>query len=638
MVLLAGAGAGAIGGGWAALAIGIVVFLLAAPRGTLVVRCMVLLVLECALLNGAGLVGPMASWAFSPPALGAVSCLPAAVVLAVSAPGAVRRLPRVPVDDVAVLLVGLFAALLLAKPLIGGSDVARLRMMTLGGADFAAHFDYVQNVWFHKGFLFVNGGHRILEPRPNIAAAPHGVHVAFSALGMLLTGRSALPSPMALLRLFGWFNVLVDTALVVALTGMTARLLRCAGVRPGVRTVAVLLTGSVAVVGAIGTLYVWGFVTFTAGLTATVVAVLIAATAKPAHAVAEGAVVTAAVVDGCLTYTLMVPVLILAFGLFLWRTRSLWRARSRRSRPFAAYLAVVAGALAFGIVPILPSSSAVGAGGGVTAPPLGLIVLVGLGTVIIALGARLLPSSIRQLTGLSLVIGALTLAFAADQLVTQGHVRYYGIKVVYVWLGIALVAFVAQLACLLDAVITRNGLRLRTTGVLAVAGLLAVTGAGYIGPGTPPPLIRPGGATPLVVKWVDAPRYEPRAAREELAAGHIVLRALRVPGARDRLLWGPGVLLPVHNRWLAVLNRSWNARSDSLLARLLWFHNSVTWQLTTWLRDNRNGSALTLLVTKTSWLRRAQRAVADAGVDYVQIKSLPDSATYQVPPTTHHTS
>ncbi|HET7311909.1 MAG TPA: hypothetical protein VFJ17_11360 [Mycobacteriales bacterium] len=637
MILLAGAAAGALGVGWAAVLLGVAVFLLAARRGTLVTRMLVLLLLESALLIGAGFVGPFFAWAFAPPALGALVCVPAAVVVAASPSGVARRAPLLPVDDLAALFAGVVGALLVAKPLIGGSDVARLRAMTLGGSDFAEHFDYIQSVWFHRGFLFVSGGHRILEPRPDIAAAPHGVHVALSALGILLSGRSELPSMSALLRFFAWSNVLVDAALVVALTALTARLLRFVNVRPAIRVVAVLLVGSVAVVGAISTLYVWGFIPFAAGLTATVLSLVVAITARPGRSAADGAVVTAGFLVGGLTYTLMLPALLLAFGLFLLRTRSDWRVRSWRCWPIVAYVALVVGTLVFSILPVLPHSSAVSTGGGVTAAPLGLIVLVGLGTLVMTLAVRTLPSIIRELSALSLVLGALTLAFATEQLVTQGHIKYYALKFVYVWLCIALVAFVVELACLLDVVVTQKNLRLRSTAAIVCAGVVAMTGAGYLGQGTSPVLIGSGGATPLIVKWAFATSYMPTAAREEWTADRMILRALRVPGPHDRLLWGPRVLLPVHNRWLAVLNRSWDTRSDSLLLRLRWFRFSVTWQLKKWLVDHAGGPPLLLLVTKESWSGRAHRAVAEAGADYVQIRSLPDSATYQVPPTAHRT-
>src|SRR3954462_4542990 len=344
-VVAVGAALGRAGAGSASIAFGVAVFVVVAPRGTLLTRVVAVAALMAAVLVAASLLGPVAPAVFGATALGGIICVPAAVACVLPRASSRWALPRIEADELAVAVVIVAAGWIFASPYIGASTAERLAAMNVGGADFAAHFDYMQNAWFHKGFLFVNTTHHVLEPRPYIAATPYGAHVVMAALGVLVSGHASLPAPATLFRLFVGFDVVSNVALVLVLTAMTARLLRFIGLGATTRALSVLVVGSVAVVGPLSVLRVQGFLSFTDGLALTLIALVFAVTARPSGWVADGAVVTAAIAVGLLTYTLMIPALLLAWAIFLMRTRAAWWTRSPRCLPVILYSTTIVLAL-----------------------------------------------------------------------------------------------------------------------------------------------------------------------------------------------------------------------------------------------------------------------------------------------------
>ncbi|MEW1953446.1 hypothetical protein [Terrabacter sp. NPDC080008] len=593
--------------GTAVLAGGAALCLLLFPMDGLVDRLVAFLAMEGAILIVVCLVGPVWPTVYAPRALGAAAILPGAVALVIGRP--LRRVSRpVLALDLMVVAAAVATAAQFAA-YTSGDRVTRLAAMVRGGTDYLAHFDYLQNVWLHHGFAFVNASGPLVESRADLRATPTGFEAVWSALGVLVNGSSSLPGPYALFDFFSIAQLWLPALLVLTSVWALSRVLRSARVGVAASLPALVFMAAVTAVGPLSSLVVIGFNSFTLGLAVTSIATGFAITTSGTDWRAHGLATWAAADVGAFTYTLLIPALGLLWLIHVQRSRPSWRLR-RRDRAYVLATTLLLGcAFAAATLSVWPNGSAIDASGGIQSLPRGLLLASAiLGLVVAWLAGTRLPASVRLLAAFSGVVGLMAAGFAVAQILLVGWIHYYAEKVGYVWLMLALLTVAAEAAVGLDLLFRTSTVGRLKPVVVLLACVATAWSFGYVGPGidrvTPRAEARPG-----VVTWSEAALLPPAERAQAAAIAAAVWDGFARTDDRLPLLWQAGVATR-HNRWMAVLGHRWSNQADDLILTLGQQQGVIDCSpepLVTWLRAHPR-QEVALLASGQDCTRSAQEA------------------------------
>lgn len=581
-------------------------------RGSLLTRLVPFGLFVCLGIMVLAVAGPVVPALFGPTAVGGVCMLPAAAAFARAGLRRQRLRGLLPVDDVVILAAAGGTAWLFARAFIGASRTRQLAKMVIGGYDYLSHFDYMQMVWFHHGFMVVRPHAAILEPRPLITATPYGAHVLMTAAGMLASGQSALPSTAHMFRLFVAVLVVIGIVFVAVMSWTCSHLLGALDVPVGLRVPAILGVAAISTLGPFGSLYASGFASFLVGLAVAVIAMVLIATAKPEAWRWTTLLITIAIIIVAYSYTLILPVLLAAWLAHAWWQREQWSRTHSGRKTMATFGVLLLVASAGASLPLIPGTSALAGFGGVVQIQRGLLFSFGFGCILIAALARhLLHPAVIRLVALSAFAGGLVILFAIEQIAALGDVRYYPDKLAYVWLALSFLALLAELTSL--AVPAYHLLTVqRRRRFVALACLIGVWSFGYVGP--VPFAVTDRFNSPITFAWSDV-----KITRAQLALANELWTLPPRPGLT--LFLGPLAHEAV-DMWFAVLHRQSRADISSLTLAVGGQPAAVAAPaLESWIGAHPN-AVINVYALQPSWLRVAQNVVAATGTNKLRLHRL----------------
>lgn len=359
-----------------------------------------------------------------------------------------------------------------------GRNLGQTIGQLLFGADNAPHMGMMRGVWVHHGYEIVNTG---TAPINGYAyqSYPEAVHAVLAAVGSVVLGVDEPPSVADSIFLYAVLLCLEAGMLAFIMAWAVERFCRYS-VSSGVAVyaaqivcVVLLILGPIAWV-------LFSSASYILGLFMMIVAAVLAACAAR-RPLRYGVLTALAIIVCCITYPLLCIVIPLVWLLYVWRTKTYWRAHVPRLLGATAVTALLSSPMLIMLL-VREIDHGFDSGGVFDPIPIAFFVGTACGVAgVVALGRRAVPRPILGLAWVAGIFTAIVSILAIVQFFRTGAEQYYAIKTMYASLILCVLVLAAAAAVLLSGWQGKPFRPGRTKLVSIISGLVVAVLAGAAG-------------------------------------------------------------------------------------------------------------------------------------------------------------